>query len=79
MMRCPYPTAKRNCARATERGEEAWSETASRWIRTGYEASLIKASRPDSAKPLWSRRGGVNPAVVRRRIAFLPEDISPYA
>ena len=27
--------AKRNCVRATERGEEAWSETASRWTRTG--------------------------------------------
>jgi hypothetical protein len=26
---------KRNCVRATERGEEAWSETASRWTRTG--------------------------------------------
>jgi ATP-dependent RNA helicase RhlB len=27
--------AKRNCGRATDRGEEAWSETASRWTRTG--------------------------------------------
>lgn len=27
--------AKRNCTRATECGEEAWSETASRWTRTG--------------------------------------------
>jgi hypothetical protein len=27
--------AKRNCVRVTERGEEAWSETASRWTRTG--------------------------------------------
>jgi elongation factor P len=27
--------AKRNCMRATECGEEAWSETASRWTRTG--------------------------------------------
>ena len=26
---------KRNCMRATECGEEAWSETASRWTRTG--------------------------------------------
>ena len=27
--------AKCNCVRATERGKEAWSETASRWTRTG--------------------------------------------
>ena len=27
--------AKRNCVRVTERGEEAWSEVASRWTRTG--------------------------------------------
>ena len=27
--------AKRNCMRATECGEEAWSEAASRWTRTG--------------------------------------------
>ena len=27
--------AKRNCMRVTECGEEAWSETASRWTRTG--------------------------------------------
>ncbi len=26
---------KRNCMRVTECGEEAWSETASRWTRTG--------------------------------------------
>ena len=37
--------AKCNCARATERGKEAWSETASRWTRIGYEATLIRASR----------------------------------
>jgi hypothetical protein len=27
--------AKRNCMRVTECGEEAWSETAGRWTRTG--------------------------------------------
>ena len=47
--------AKRNCARAIERGEEAWSETASRWTRTGYEAVPIRASRQMTAKLLWSR------------------------
>ena len=47
--------AKRNCARATERREEAWSETASRWTRTGYEAMPSRASRQVTAKLLWSR------------------------
>jgi hypothetical protein len=46
---------KRNCARATERGEKAWIEAAGRWTRTGYKAVLIKASGPHSAKLLWSR------------------------
>ena len=68
---------KRNCTRATEWGEEAWNETASRWTRTGYEAFPIKASRPDAEKPLWSRRRGINSAVVQGRIAFLPGEISP--
>jgi transposase len=27
--------AKRNCERVTDRGEEAWSGTVSRWTRTG--------------------------------------------
>ena len=41
--------------RATECGEEAWSETASRWTRTGYEAVPSRASGQHSAKLLWSR------------------------
>src|SRR5690606_41266550 len=69
--------AKRNCGRATGRGEEASSETASRWTRTGYEAVLIRASEQEVAKLLWSRIGGVNPAVVQGRSAFLPGEISP--
>jgi hypothetical protein len=48
----------------------------SRWTRTGYEAWPIKASRHVAAKLLWSRRGCVDPAVVRGRIAFLPGEIS---
>ena len=32
-----------------------------------------------TAKLLWPRRGDVNPAVVQRRCAFLPGEISPYA
>src|SRR3990172_11603659 len=47
--------AKRNCARATERGKEARSETASRWTRTGYKALPSRASGQDSAKLSWSR------------------------
>ena len=70
---------KRNCVRATERGEEAWNETVSRWTRIRYEALPIKASRHIVAKPLWSMRSGVDLAVVRGKIAFLPGDISFYA
>ena len=47
--------AKRNCVRVTERGEEAWSETASRWTRTGYEAVPSRASGQCTAKLSWSR------------------------
>jgi len=46
---------KRNCGRVTDRGKEAWSETASRWTRTGYEAVPIRASGQQTAKLLWSR------------------------
>ena len=46
---------KRNCVRVTDRGEEAWSEAVSRWTRTGYEAMPSRASRPMTAKLLWSR------------------------
>ena len=44
---------KRNCVRATERGEEAWSVNRGRWTRTGYEALPTRASRLSSAKLLW--------------------------
>ena len=47
--------AKRNCMRVTECGKEAWSETASRWTRTGYEAEPTKASRQLTAKLSWSK------------------------
>ena len=47
--------AKRNCKRVTDCGKEAWSETASRWTRTGYKAVPSKASGQGSAKLLWSR------------------------
>ena len=70
--------AKRNCTRVTECGEEAWSEPASQWTRTGYEASLIKASRHITAKLSWSRRGDVDSVAVRRRIVLLPGEISPH-
>ena len=70
---------KCNCARVTERGKEAWNESASRWTRIGYEAMPTRASRRNTAKLLWSRGGSVNPAVVRRKIAFLPGETSPCA
>ena len=68
----------RNCAKVTERGEEASSETVSRWTRIGYEAWSTRASRQETAKLLWSRVDGVNPAVVRGRIVVLPGEILPY-
>jgi hypothetical protein len=46
---------KRNCVRVTDRGEEAWNEAVSRWTRTGYEAVPSRASRPKTAKLLWSK------------------------
>ena len=70
---------KCNCVRATERGKEAWNESVSRWTRIGYEARRSKASRHITAKLLWPRRNRVDPAVVRRRIAFLPGEISLHA
>ncbi len=39
----------------------------------------IKASMLKNAKLLWSRMGGVDLAVVRRKIAFLPGEILPHA
>ena len=47
--------AKRNCGRATDRGEEARSESAGRWTRTRYEALPSGASEQAIAKPRWSR------------------------
>ena len=46
---------KRNCVRVTDRGEEAWSKTVSRWTRTGYEAVPSRASGLEIAKLSWSR------------------------
>src|SRR6476660_9473850 len=57
--------AKCNCGRVTDRGEEAWSESASRCTRIGYKALPSRASGQETAKLLWSRRSGVNPAVVQ--------------
>jgi len=44
-----------NCGRATDRGEEAGSETAGRWTRTRYEAAPSGASEQTIAKLRWSR------------------------
>jgi hypothetical protein len=37
--------AKRNCGRATDRGEEARSESTGRCTRTGYEAQPSQGER----------------------------------
>ena len=50
-----------------------------RRTETGYEAMRIGASELMIAKLLWPKVCGVNPAVVWRRPAFLPGEISPYA
>ena len=42
--------AKRNCGRVTDRGEEAWSEAAGRWTKTGYKAVPSRASGHKTAK-----------------------------
>lgn len=44
--------AKRNCTRVTECGEEAWSKTASRWTRTGYEGGSGQGERANDRKAL---------------------------
>ncbi len=69
--------AKRNCVRATERGEEAWSEAMGRRTGTGCEAQSSGASVQESASLDDQGSGGVNPAV-SRRVMFLPGEISPY-
>ena len=70
---------KRNCGRATDRGKEAWIETARRRTEIGFEATEREASEPLVAKPQWSRRSGVDPAVVQGRLVPLPGETSPYA
>ena len=55
--------ASRNCGRATDRGEEAGSETAGRCTRTAFEATPSGTSGQRTAKLRWSRlrrrrRGG---------------------
>ncbi|MHB8744709.1 MAG: hypothetical protein ACYC9L_16530 [Sulfuricaulis sp.] len=49
--------------RATERGEEAWSELASRWTRIGYEAVPPGASGHEHLKQ-WQRGSTMYTALV---------------
>jgi hypothetical protein len=70
---------KRNCVRVTERGEEAWIETASRGTRSAFEAASGRASGQMIAKLLWSRPGDVDATIVRGRIVFLPGETLPCA
>jgi len=51
----------------------------SRRTEIRYKALVIRAIEPEIAKLLWSRRSGVNLAVVWRRLVFLLEEISFYA
>lgn len=50
-----------------------------RRTETGYEAAQTGASEQVIAKLLWPKGCGVNPAVVWRRPAFLPGELSPCA
>ena len=78
---CELTTAskgKYNCVRVTDRGEEVRNESASRLTKSRYEAVSIKASMHINAKLLWSKIDGVDLTVVRRKIAFLPGEISLY-
>jgi len=56
---------KRNCGRATDRGEEAWIETARRRTEIGSEATEGEASEHEFTKLQWPRPSGVDPAVVQ--------------
>ena len=51
----------------------------SRRTETGYKALVSRASEQGIAKLSWSKRSGVNPAVMWRRPVFLPGEISLYA
>jgi len=70
---------KRNCGRVTDRGEEAWIETACRRTEIGFEATEGEASGRVTAKLQWPRSSDVDPAVVQRRLVSLPGETSPYA
>lgn len=51
----------------------------SRRTGIGYKALVSRASELMIAKLSWSKRSGVNPAVVWRGPVFLPGEISPHA
>ena len=59
------PRANRKVTTARLELKEAGSETASRRTGTGYQATPSRASGHVTAKLLWPKRGGVDPAVVR--------------
>src|SRR5215211_1848785 len=62
---------------AVRRGlKEAWSKTAARWTRTGYEAYPAGRAGTSLRSPGPSRAGVVDPAGVRRRRSSLPREIS---
>jgi len=51
--------AQRNCVRATERGDEAWSESVNRWTGTGYEAVPGRVSGQENVKLPWPKAQGM--------------------
>src|SRR5659263_97784 len=68
--------AKRKGVIARCRLKEAWSKTATRWTRTGYEASMAGRVSNVSRSPYPSKATAVNPAGVRRRRSGLPREVS---
>ena len=58
-----------------KRGANPWADVQ----ESDTRRSRVRASGRETAKPSWSRRSGVNPAVVWRRMAFLPGEILPSA
>jgi len=65
-------------ARASPRGrrpEEAWSENASRWARTGDEAFRPGRAAPRLRSPNPSKDVRVDPAAVRGKLQEVPREI----
>jgi len=71
--------AKRNCGRATDRGEEARSEDVGPMNKNRIEACVDGVSGRLTAKLRWPSSTDVHPVAVHRRWMFLPGETSPHA